>query len=126
MTTSVDAVVGRACVNKACPFWCPVRRECLGDHDRLQRCECRNDVSELPVKSVDKTKCGKCGGTSLTDLGHGKKGLVICHDCDAKWWDRWRSKSDHEDYVSVVDRVDWRKRHTSNDMLTVSGGQKGK
>jgi len=114
MTSTVQDLVGRACVNKACPFWCPVSHECLGDHDRLKRCECRNDESELPAKSVDKTQCGKCGSTSLTDLGHGKKGAVICHDCGAQWWERWRSKKDHEDYINVVDGVDLRKCHASN------------
>ena len=120
MTSTVQDLVGRACVNKACPFWCPVRHECLGDHDRFERCECRNDASDLPAKSIDKTRCGKCGGTSLNDLGHGSKGTVICSGCGASWWDRWRDKHTHEEYVNTIDGVDWRKRSTSNAESEVS------
>jgi transcription elongation factor Elf1 len=41
----------------------------------------------------EKDKCGLCGSTSVTDLGHGRsEATVVCHTCGAHWWKRWFSR----------------------------------
>ena len=101
MTSTVQDLVGHGCANQHCVFYSPDKGECEGGAAIRNKCECQYDHSELSVAMLDKTACGKCGSTSLNDLGHGKKGLVICLNCQAKWWERWRTKKGHEDYINM-------------------------
>ena len=101
MNRTVQDLVGHGCANQCCVFYSPDKMDCEGGAAIRARCECRNDHSELSAAMRGKAACGKCGSTSLNDLGHGKKGLVICLNCQAKWWERWRTKKGHEDYINM-------------------------
>ena len=67
-------------------------------------------LDECPkIRPSSKDKCGICGSTKLNDLGHKThEGTVICLSCGGKWWKRWYTKLEFEDYVNNVDGKDLR------------------
>jgi hypothetical protein len=63
--------------------------------------------AEQLVKAMELQRgtCGFCGGTSVTDLGHGRnEGTIICNNlkCKAKFWRKWYTASEWERYINAT------------------------
>lgn len=66
-------------------------------------------------------ECGKCGSTSLNDLGHGlSEGTIICNKCDAHWWKKWYTRAEWDVWIEDNERcrhcmdsdINWKFNHT--------------
>jgi hypothetical protein len=53
--------------------------------------------------------CGKCGSGRLDAVSPFAESTVVCLQCHSLWWKQWYTRAEWEDYVNVVDGVDYRK-----------------
>lgn len=49
------------------------------------------------------TACGICGSTKLNKFGAGNKALIVCLACNARWWNIWRTKKEHDEWIEKTE-----------------------
>jgi hypothetical protein len=47
--------------------------------------------------------CGICGSTKLNKFGASNKTIIVCLACNARWWNIWRTKEEHDKWMEKTE-----------------------